>query len=301
MSGSGGTRWGDNVRDGVDAGRADDADDSADWLARARAAADAPPLCPREPLHLTVDARAVLVGSIERAVGERMVAAGLPLRRVRLAPGESAGESEVEAKTDGWQIDAPAVPSLAAMAAWLRDAGLAGRWRDELLAVVDRDERAVAEVERSVVRVLGLTTCAVHLVGFASDGQRVWVQQRAFDKATDPGLWDTLMGGQVAAGETVESALARETWEEAGLDVATLLELRRGARLTIRRPVAEGYMVEHIDVVVARLPEDVEPRNQDGEVERFECLDQIALADRLARGEFTLEASLILANCPSWQ
>jgi len=142
--------------------------------------------------------------------------------------------------------------------------------------------------------VLGLSTFAVHLVGYASDGARIWVQQRAFDKATDPGRWDTLMGGQVAAGETVETTLARETWEEAGLDVATLLELDRGESLTIRRPVAEGYMVEHIDVYAARLPEGAEPRNQDGEVERFECLTAAALDQRLAGDAFTLEATLIL-------
>ncbi len=267
-----------------------------DWLARARAAAAAPPLRPRDPLHLDVDACAVLVGSIEHGTAERMAAAGLPLRRLRLAPDDAAARPEAGSAGAGWEIDAPAVPSLAAIAAWLHGAGLAGRWRDERLAVVDSAERAVAQVERSVVRVLGLTTCAVHLVGHAFDGHGVWVQQRAFDKATDPGLWDTLMGGQVAAGETTESALARETWEEAGLDLATLLELRRGERITIRRPVAEGYMVEHLDVYTARLPKDVEPCNRDGEVERFECLDADALEARLARGEFTLEASLILGR-----
>jgi 8-oxo-dGTP pyrophosphatase MutT (NUDIX family) len=250
-----------------------------DWLERARAAADAPPVAPRDVLHLDVDGGAVVVGSIEEPIARRLVAAGLPLRAVE----------------GGWQVDTPLVPSLAAIAAWLRDAGLAGRWRDELLAVVGADERAVAAVERSVVRVLGLTTYAVHLVGVAADGERVWVQQRAFDKATDPGLWDTLMGGQVALGETVESALARETWEEAGLDVATLAELRRGERITIRRPVAEGYMVEHLDVYRARLPAGVEPANRDGEVVRFACLDRRQLEEALARGDFTLEASLLLA------
>ena len=99
----------------------------------------------------------------------------------------------------------------------------------------------------------------------------------------------------MALGETVESALARETWEEAGLDVASLLALRRGERMTIRRPVAEGYMVEHLDVYSARLPAGIEPCNRDGEVVRFACLDARALEDRLGRGEFTLEASLILA------
>ena len=257
--------------------------EGGDWLARARAEANAPPLRPREALHLEIDARAVLVGSIEREIAERMVAAGLQVRRVGVA-----GE--------GWQVDAPAVPSLAAIAAWLRDAGLAGAWRSELLAVVDGEARAIAEVERGVVRVLGLTTFAVHLVGHSFDGQRIWVQQRAFDKATDPGRWDTLMGGQVTADETIESALARETWEEAGLDVATLLDLRRGERITIRRPVAEGYVVEHIDVYAARLPANAEPCNRDGEVERFVCLDEHELEQQLAGSEFTLEARLILAS-----
>jgi 8-oxo-dGTP pyrophosphatase MutT (NUDIX family) len=251
-----------------------------DWLARARAAAAAPPLALREPLQLDIGGRAVIVGSIEPGTAKRLVASRQPLWR--------AG--------GGWQVDTPAVPSLAAIAAWLHDAGLAGRWRNEQLAVVDGDEGAVATVERSVVRVLGLTTFAVHLVGFAADGEHVWVQQRAFDKATDPGRWDTLMGGQIAAGETVESALARETWEEAGLDVGTLRELGRGTRITIRRPVAEGYMVEHLEVYSARLPTGVEPNNQDGEVVRFECLDAAVLERRLASGEFTLEATLILAQ-----
>ncbi len=256
---------------------------ASDWLDRARAAADLPPLRPREPLHLGVDAGSLLVGSIERQTAERMAAAGLPIRHA----------------SEAWRVDAPAVPSLAAIAAWLRDAGLAGRWRDELLAVVDERERPVAAIERSVVRVLGLTTFAVHLVGFTVDGVRMWVQQRAFDKATDPGLWDTLMGGQVAAGETVESALARETWEEAGLDIASLLDLRRGERIPFRRPVADGYLVEHIDVYTARLRDGVEPANRDGEVVRFDCLDAAALEERLERGEFTLEASLIIAAATS--
>ena len=35
--------------------------------------------------------------------------------------------------------------------------------------------------------------------------------------------------------------------------------------------------------------------NQDGEVERFECLAPEALLERLAAGQFTLEAALMLA------
>ena len=68
------------------------------------------------------------------------------------------------------------------------------------------------------MRPLGITTHAVHLVGWTPDGA-VWVQQRAHDKATDPGLWDTTMGGLVTAGESIAATLMRETEEEAGLAV----------------------------------------------------------------------------------
>ena len=66
-------------------------------------------------------------------------------------------------------------------------------------------------------------------------------------------------------------------------------------RITIRRPVSEGYMVEHIDVFEAVLPDGIEPVTQDGEVERFECLPPAALVERLTEGDFTLEAALMLA------
>jgi 8-oxo-dGTP pyrophosphatase MutT (NUDIX family) len=248
------------------------------WLSQARAAADVPPARPRLPLLLAVaEACVEAVGSIEATVAERIVGAGLPL---------VAGEA-------GYLIAAPADPSLAAIAHWLHEHGLAAPWRGELLAVNDNRGRMLARVERAVVRVLGIATKAVHLIGLA-DGGAVWVQQRAFDKATDPGRWDTLMGGQVAAGESIEATLIRETEEEAGLAIGALRDLAPCAPLLIRRPVDEGYMVERIQVFRALVPEGLVPINRDGEVLRFDRLDEGALEARLAAGEFTLEATLIL-------
>ena len=78
--------------------------------------------------------------------------------------------------------------------------------------------------------------------------------------------------------------------EEAGLAIDALRDLEPGDRSDIRRPVAEGYMVEHIEVFAARLPSGLVPVNRDGEVERFECLDDARCCERLAAGAFTLEA-----------
>lgn len=245
------------------------------WLGALRQRAAQPPLRPREPLRL---GRAE-VGSIEPEIGRRMVEAGLSLR-----PADGA-----------WQITSHDDDTLAELAQWLHEQGLASRWRNELLPVTDAEGRTHGAIERAAVRPLGITTHAVHLVGRHPDG-RFWVQQRAHDKATDPSMWDTLVGGLMAAGETVMTTLERETWEEAGLRLPELDGLQPIGQLQIRRPVAEGYMVERAALFQAVLPRRLTPQNQDGEVAGFACVDAEALRADLAAGRYTLEAALIHAH-----
>lgn len=238
--------------------------------------AQMPPLRPRAPLAIA-DRR--VIGSIEPALGAAMQAAGLPL----------------EQAIGGWRLTVPEpTPALALIAHWLHAAGHGGRWRGEQLAVEDNGGEVVGTIERAVVRPLGIATRAVHLVGRDAQG-RVWVQQRALDKATDPGLWDTLMGGLMAAGESVATTLERETWEEAGLRLAELREVRLTDRFTIRRPVSDGYLVEHFEVFEAVVPDGVVPNNQDGEVAAFALITLDELRAQLAADAFTHEAALILA------
>jgi 8-oxo-dGTP pyrophosphatase MutT (NUDIX family) len=247
------------------------------WLQDLQARADQAPASPREAL--CVAAGDATIGSVEPALAQRMVEAGLP----------------VTPFDGGWRIAAASLNlAFARIAEWLRTQGLAGAWRDELLSVTDAAGASVGMIERAAVRPLGITTQAVHLIGWAEAGG-MWVQQRAFDKATGPGQWDTLMGGLVSADERIADTLARETWEEAGLRIAELLDLRACGRLTVRRPVSKGYMVEHIHVFEAVVPAGPGPVNQDGEVAVFERLSLDVLQQRLHAGAFTLEAALILA------
>jgi len=255
----------------------------ADWLALRGAAA----LAPAAPRRALVIAGAS-VGSIESTLAAQLLAAPLPLR----------------ATDDGTlEVEGPADASLALLARWLHDHGHAARWRDELLPVCDTNQHALARVERAVVRPLGIATHAVHLVGWAGDdaGGRQWLQQRALDKATDPGLWDTMVGGLMAAGESAGQALERECWEEAGLRVADLAALQRAGVVTVRRPVqgsgTGGYMVEHIQALHCRVPRGAEPRNRDGEVERFERVAGSEVDARIAAGTVTLEAALVIECC----
>jgi 8-oxo-dGTP pyrophosphatase MutT (NUDIX family) len=245
-----------------------------------------PPMRARVPFLVESGGDAAVVGSVEPTLLEG-------LEHLQLGDGRPL----LRGSPDGWLLRGDATESLYRLAHALRDAGLAHVWRDEQLAVADTQDRRIATVERAVVRPLGITTHAVHLVGFDPAGY-VWLQQRAFTKPNDPGLWDTLMGGMVAAVDDHDTALVRETWEEAGLVLSELQDLRYGGRVTIRRPASDaggkGYVVEHIDWSAGTVPAGMVPANQDGEVERFELLAPQQVIERLHADAFTDEAALIL-------
>lgn len=181
---------------------------------------------------------------------------------------------------------------LADVALRLRDARLLRGWRDEQLDVRPLGGGApLATMERTACRALGITTFAVHLNGFAHDG-RLIVAQRAAHKTVDPGLWDNLVGGMVAAGEEELTALQREAGEEAGFELDQHL-LVRGGLVREQRPIPEGHMVEIVQVFDVALPPGFVPHNVDGEVARFEVREIDAVLDAIERDEFTVEAALV--------
>ena len=253
----------------------------ADWLRALRASTDAAPSSPRMPLGWLRSA--MQLGSIEPDCAEQLIALGLPLR----------------ATAYGWNVNAlrgaALDAALADIAQALRSLGPAARWRNELVTVTDSAGKPVSRIERAATRALGIATRAVHLVGASPDGH-VWVQQRAFDKATDPGLWDTMVGGLVSHGDGVRDTLARETEEEAGLQLRALTRMLPMGHVNVRRPVPEGYLIERIDMFQASVPGKLKPVNHDGEVAAFECLPPDVLWQRLHDGAFTLDAALIMLH-----
>ena len=273
------------------------------WLAGARQTALQPPAQPRQPLIVAGQ----VVGSVAEGFLDEISLKGFLGKRCKLSKQEHLRITPaVGAGAAAWHLEFPhgaspnaATDALNTLAAALRDQGLCGPWRDEQLAVCTPAGDVVGTVERGAVRVLGISTRAVHLVGLAPDG-RMWVQKRSMVKPNNPGLWDTLMGGMVSAADSLTQALARETWEEAGLRIDALQGVRHGGHVHFSRPSREGggagYMLERIDWFSAQVPEGVEPRNQDGEVERFDLLPQDVLCTQVAQGLFTLEAGLVIAG-----
>ena len=251
------------------------------WMAALAASLNQPAVQNRTPLWLNGQK----IGSVANGLLEPMQGSDWSLTRV-----PTGAE---------WQIQGAGTPALAGIAQALFVANMGAvreQWRNEQLAVISDTGQPLATVERGIARLLGITTHAVHLLGFSEDGGS-WVQQRAWNKSIDPGLWDTMVGGMISAQETLQSALKRETREEAGLDLAALQEVRRGGHFVVQRPNGRdagiGYVVERIDWFTCVVPDGVAPRNQDGEVAQFALLDVQQLQTRLQANAFTLDAANI--------
>jgi 8-oxo-dGTP pyrophosphatase MutT (NUDIX family) len=176
----------------------------------------------------------------------------------------------------------------------LYQAGIVRGWRSEQLDVWSDDGESMAVIERAACRALGIETRSVQLNAFRPDSSLV-VAQRAAHKLSDPNRWDNLAGGMIAAGEEDHEALVREAYEEGGLRLAHL-PVERGSRFRVQRMVAEGLMIETVQVFDVRLPADFVPANLDGEVCGFDTLPVGAAVDAIERGEFTLQASMAILD-----
>jgi len=215
-------------------------------------------------------------------------------------------QCELQNQTLLWNAQdlAPAVRSARLQAALvrLRDIGRLTGWRDEAFCFwsgtessPDPQQAAYLQVERAGFRFLGMMSHAVHINGFMPDGS-MWCGQRSANKATDPGMWDNFTAGGLAAGETCDRCARRELWEEAGFCLQAPQNLLSMGRVRISRVSPLGWHDELLHIYNLSLPAGFVPRNQDGEVQAFECLAPAEVITRISAQQFTADAALAIAQ-----
>lgn len=198
-------------------------------------------------------------------------------------------------------------PDFASRSSALADAALRWRdaqwfsgWRNEKFTAFFKDGTPALEMERSAFRPLGLNSRAVHLNGLRRmpDGEvRMWIGRRSPFKDVEPNRLDNMVGGGIAAGETIHIALEREGWEEAGIPSARLALLPQSALLLAERPVSRGLHSEWLYVFDLWLDENELPQNQDGEVAEHILMTLPEVEQHLANGQFMSDAALVAIDC----
>lgn len=87
---------------------------------------------------------------------------------------------------------------------------------EELVTIVDTENRVVGSAPRREMRARNLPHRAAYVLVFNGRGE-LFVQRRTAAKDVYPSHWDTAAGGVVLAGESYDEAAARELEEELGL------------------------------------------------------------------------------------
>lgn len=93
----------------------------------------------------------------------------------------------------------------------------------ELLDVVDAEDRVIDVKTRGEIHAEGLMHRAVHILVFNSKGD-LFLQKRSMSKDENPGQWDSSAAGHVDSGETYIACAIREIEEELGIILNSGLE-----------------------------------------------------------------------------
>ena len=142
----------------------------------------------------------------------------------------------------------------------------------ELLDVVDLQDRVIGVKMRGDIHAQGLMHRAVHILVFNNAGQ-LFMQKRSNIKDESPGQWDTSAAGHVNSGETYFECAVRELSEELGIEADSSLEFMFHVA-----PSALNGM-EHIDIY--RCSYDGELQLQAEEIDDGKWLSP-ELVDQLA-------------------
>lgn len=167
-------------------------------------------------------------------------------------------------------------------------------WRDEAFCVwADFGHgEPLLEVERSAVTALGIRAFGTHITGYTrsqEDGLlRIWVQKRALDKPTYPGMMDSLVGGGITAGLTPRQVMLKEAHEEAGIPESLANTAASVGTVSFFTESERGLHANTEFVYDLELPPDFVPRNMDGEVDSFEAVTVEEFLARVTSAKYKL-------------
>ena len=158
---------------------------------------------------------------------------------------------------------------------------------DELVDIVDAQDRVVGRASRGEMRAGRLRHRATYLLIFNGRGD-LFVHLRTATKDVYPSHWDVAVGGVVAAGETYDEGARRELAEEVGI---------RDAVPQALFDVAYEDAANQVNGRVYRVTWDGPLTLQAEEVVRGEWLSLDAVRERMQREPFCPDGVAVFERC----
>ena len=178
-------------------------------------------------------------------------------------------------------------------------------WRNELYPIYGLHTTQIG-IERGGSPLFGMVTFGVHCTAYVETtaGPKIWAPRRARNKPTYAGMLDNTVAGGMAFGDGAFATLVKESTEEADLPEELVRDhakscgtvsyfliqaKREGEESGLLQPTVK-YVYDLI------LPDSVQLKPKDDEVESFELLTIDQVREALANGEFRPSSTMVLLD-----
>ncbi|KAI8629483.1 thiamine pyrophosphokinase-related protein [Xylariaceae sp. FL1651] len=181
------------------------------------------------------------------------------------------------------------------------------KWRDECMSVFSPTGELLFSIERSAFPLLGVVAYGIRMVAYTrleSGDMKLWISRRSNKVTAYPGFLDGTVAGAILTGESSYESMIRKTCYKASLP-EDLVRQRWNACGTlsyfhIRNGEAGGEVgllhPSFYFLFDLELPQDVEPKPGDDEVQRFSLLDVETVKVALLAGQFEPSFALVMLD-----
>lgn len=182
----------------------------------------------------------------------------------------------------------------------LADQGEVPPWRDEYFPVTTGFcDPAAFDIGRSAVSAFGVRAFGIHVNGFVrtAGGLKMWIGVRAADTAVEPGKLDQIVAGGQGVGLGLMENVIKESAEEAAIPEALATTAVPVGSISYVMKWGDGLRRDTLFNYDLELPEDFQPHNADGEMQRFELwpIEKVAEVAR-DTDDFKFNCSLIVID-----
>jgi len=178
--------------------------------------------------------------------------------------------------------------------------GLTNRFMNENYPLLTKgSNEPLAFIDRSISTLLGSLSFGQHLNAYVmtSDGMKMWIGRRAYDKPHHAGKLDHLVAGGLPWDISPSDNLKKECYEEAGMSASLASQAKSVGLISYKYEYELGGKEDIIYCYDIELSEEFVPNCTDGEVEEFYLMPIEEVAEIVrTTNEFKTNCNLVIID-----